>query len=293
MSKNLHYIILFLSLFLSLSCTKTDVEVITGNTAPQDSTIETVVLETYVNKLYITVLGRKPSDSEQADGMSILQSDNVSEESRKELIELLFDQEEYYDRIYAVAFNDLLPSIDSNYFEIMADQIEGYLEKTTDPAFIEYYENELVCIEAVLNILYDFENNNLTVSDMQKRLIRNFGYDELNMGTENFIVSLFQYFLFRYPTESELANSTLMVDGSNSVVFYEEGNSKEDFIDIFFAGDEYYEGQVRYLYQRYLYREPTSEEMTSLANAYKNSGDYQALQKTILISDEYAGILYN
>lgn len=281
-----------LSMLILSSCTKTDIVVIDDNTAPPDSTIENVVKETYVNKIYISLLGRKPTDTEQIESIAILDQDNLSQENRDELVNLLFEKEEYLNRTYEIAMNELLPSVDTAYLSFLIDQYEMALENITDPVYIEILTEEIERLEDVRDILKDLKSDSLSITGMYKRLVNNEPYDELNMGTENFIVSVFQYFLIRYPTDGELLNATTMVDGSSSVVFYQDGSSKNNFIDIFFSYDEYYEGQVRLLYQRYLYREPSSEEMASLAVQYQNSGDYQGLQKSILTSDEYVGISY-
>ncbi len=295
MIKNLLKLFLFgfFIAFLFSACTKTEVIVVENNTAPPDSTIESVVIETYVNKLYISLLGRKPSDQELSDGITILDQNNVSTANREELVNLVFSEEEYLNRTYEIAFNELLPSVDTAYFSFLISEYNKLIKSTTDSVYIELFETEIIREEEVRDILKDLKADSLSIAGMYMRLVNNEPYDELNMGTENFIVSVFQYFLVRYPTDEELSYATTMVDGGSSVIFYQEGDSKNDFIDIFFSYDEYYEGQVRALYERYLYREPTSEEMTSLAVAYKTSGDYKALQKAILVTDEYVGVSYN
>ena len=110
------------------------------------------------------------------------------------------------------------------------------------------------------------------------------------MGTENFVVSMFQHFLYRYPTDDELTQSKQIVDGFEGVVFLQTGHIKDDFLNIFFGCNNYFEGQVRDLYMRYLFREPTSVEMSDKAASYKKSLNYKALQKEILSTNEYAGI---
>jgi hypothetical protein len=110
------------------------------------------------------------------------------------------------------------------------------------------------------------------------------------MGTENFVRATYENFLFRYPTEYELEQAKTMVDGFNSILFLENGNSKDDFLDIFFDSDDYYESRARDLYNKYLFREPDSEEMVEGAILYKQSDDYKLLQKSILTMDEYVGI---
>jgi hypothetical protein len=292
---NLFFILpsVWLSIFFLPACTKVNIEVIDGNAAPPDSTIETVVLENYINKLYIGLLGRKPLDEELDESLEILRQNNASFENREKMVNTVFEKEGYYQRIFDIAFSDLLSSVDTGYFVFLSYDYAKLLETLTDPNAIEALNGELEEIQAVLNILVDFQENGLRVTDMYKRLVDNDPYDEINMGTENFILSLFQYFLNRYPTDSELENATLMINGNSSVLFYEEGDSKDDFIKIFFNQHEYYEGQVMALYERYLYRKPDSEEMTLLANSYKTSEDYQALQRAILITEEYSGIFYD
>ena len=61
-------------------------------------------------------------------------------------------------------------------------------------------------------------------------------------------------------------------------------------MNIIFNTDNYFESQVRELYIRYLFRQPTSIEMTTYATDYKTDLDYKKLQKSILSLDEYVGI---
>jgi hypothetical protein len=110
------------------------------------------------------------------------------------------------------------------------------------------------------------------------------------MGSFNFVLSMFNNFLFRDPTGDEHDAGITMVDGFVAVVFFETANSKEEFTDIFLHSDDYYEGQVRELYFRYLFREPTSEEQSYHSVRYKESSNYERLQIDILSTDEFAGL---
>jgi hypothetical protein len=110
------------------------------------------------------------------------------------------------------------------------------------------------------------------------------------MGTENFVISMFQHFMFRYPTLQELEDGKKMVDGFYAYLFYQEGNTKDDFIRIFFDSDAFYEGRVRDLYKRYVFREPLIQELKNGTDLYKTTNNYKAVQKLILTSDEFVGI---
>ena len=115
-------------------------------------------------------------------------------------------------------------------------------------------------------------------------------YDEINMGTENFIVSMFQNFINRYPSISELQSGKTMVDGGNASIFLVSGNKKADFINIFLESDEYFTGQTNILFNRYLFRAPTSEESINFSLDYINTQDYQLLQSRILSTNEFIGL---
>lgn len=107
------------------------------------------------------------------------------------------------------------------------------------------------------------------------------------MGSENFVVSVFDHFLYRYPTQFALDASKRMVEGFQDVLFLQNGSNKEDFLDIFFNSDAYAEGQVRYVYLNYLFREPTTAELQSEKARYPLDYDFKALQARVLTSDEY------
>ena len=121
-------------------------------------------------------------------------------------------------------------------------------------------------------------------------MVNNNFYDEINMGTENFVVSMFQSFMQRYPTLSELESGKLMVNDNNASVFFVPGNGKEDFINIFIESDEYFTGQTNILFNRYLFRTPTSEESINFSLDYINTQDYQLLQSRILSTNEFIGL---
>src|SRR5205085_1157862 len=128
------------------------------------------------------------------------------------------------------------------------------------------------------------------VEYMHRRCVNNYFYDQINMGSENFVISCFQHFLNRYPTQNELSEGKKMIDGAPAILFLESGQSKDDFINIFFTSRDYYEGLAINLYQRFLLRNPSSIEMGNAATAFVNTHNYVQMQKDILSTNEYIGI---
>lgn len=286
------HISLFISalFLLFFSCKKTEEVLVNGNTAPPDYTISNITKENYVNKAYISVLGRKPTSSELSSGIAILNKNNLSIANREELVDTILAKPGYYERLYITNVNKLLNNLDTaqitQYIYVFDLLLQNSTYQAQWPA-IQIEKQKLITLKGSIN---DLKNGTINAIGLHKRMVNNFFYDQINMGTENFVVSNFQHFCFRYPTQVELDQSKLIVDGFEGILFLQSGKTKDDFINIFFSSENYYEGQVRDLYLRYLFREPSASESSTHAYTYKNTQNYKALQKGILVLDEYVGL---
>jgi len=263
---------------------------VAGNVAPDDETIEHVIVSNYVQKLYIALLGRKATDVEQEAGINSLKLTDVSMESRSALIESILDKEEYYKNEYAIMRADLLSNADSSAMAQAKSTMEFALTLTSNPIEINYWQEQLLKIEPLIALEGNLLNKSKSIKEAHEIIVYNYIYDEINMGSENFVVSLFQNFLLRYPTATELNAGVNIDEQKSDVIFLNAINNREKLIDVFFDYVEYYEGQVRINYLRFLYREPTDDEIVLLVNQYKSTGDYEVVQKYILSLDEYAGL---
>ena len=276
---------------IAISSCKKDKEILIGNnTPPPDGTISNVIKENYVNKAYISLLGRKPNVTELSSGETILNQHNLSIADRNQMLDAIIAKPGYNQRINDIAIANLLNNLDTA-------QITQYIylfgKLLADSAYMASWNQikiEKAKLELLKSAFADLQSGKIAIIELHRRCINNFFYDQINMGTENFVVSMFQNFFYRYPTDEELAQSKQMVDGFSGILFFQVGHSKDDFMNLFFASDSYYEGQVRDLYLRYLFREPTSVEMSAETAAYKNTGKYKSLQKDILSLNEYVGL---
>ena len=89
MNNKIGYIICFL---IVVSSCKKDTLVIDDNNPPVYSAIPTVLIENYINRIYIDLIGREPLDSEMEIDVQYLRDNDVSIESRDSLIyKLQFD----------------------------------------------------------------------------------------------------------------------------------------------------------------------------------------------------------
>jgi hypothetical protein len=157
-------------------------------------------------------------------------------------------------------------------------------------AFFDAVHFELNRLDTLKKDLSNMYAGTMDYRGLLSRMTNNYFYDQINMGSENFVISTYQNFLFRYPSTAELTAGKTMVDGNTSTSFLQVGKSKYDYITIFFKTDDYYEGQVRFIFKKYLFREPNSGEIYLYSNVYKTTNDYKELQKAVFSTNEYAGI---
>jgi hypothetical protein len=285
------YFILIVSVLFTTACKKeSQVVVIDGNQAPPDYTISEIVKENYVNKVYISVLGRKPEAAEITSGLSFINQHNLSIADRQAFLDDVLAKPEYNQRLYEINSIKLLNTFDT---AAINAQLAVFQFVLTDSSYVSVFDIahfEINRLQQLKNIPIDLNNGTLNTIGMHRRLINNYFYDQINMGTQNFVVSTFQHFMDRYPTDNELLQGKDMVNGLAAIIFLTQGNTKDNYMDIILNTDNYFESQIRELYLRYLFRQPTSVEMTKYAVSYKSDLDYKKLQKEILSLDEYIGL---
>ncbi|MBG66155.1 MAG: hypothetical protein CMP73_05815, partial [Flavobacteriales bacterium] len=119
--------IIYISLLLAFlfSCKKDD-DIISNNNAPYYSEVPTILLENYVNRIYIDLIGREPLDIEMEQDVQYLRDADVSQESRNDLLYKLQNDTNYvegdssykfvyYHRIYGMLKARLLEGVSNSY----------------------------------------------------------------------------------------------------------------------------------------------------------------------------------
>ena len=284
------YYLAFIFILGLAACTKTETNVVPNNVPPPDHTIDSSTIVIYLNKTYINMLGRKPVGVEQTSAMTALRAHNFSVADRKAFVQTMFAKPEYNRTLLVNAENLYLNNTDS---VDIANQIYLFnylLSQPQPPAYVAALTYEVHRLDTLQNALSWLNAGIIDYRVMLRTVVNNYVYDEINMGTQNFVTSTFQNFLLRYPTASELTNGENMVNSTTAELFLVVGQSKPDYINIFFASDDYIQGQVQLMFQNYLFRKPTSAEFAYYANIYKSTNDFKQLQLAIFSLDEYAGL---
>jgi hypothetical protein len=290
MHQFIYRLLFILTLFISAGCAKQEDKIITGNKPPPDKTLPTGLKANFINKSYIGLLGREPSEVEYSESIDTLNAGNFNESSRTSVISAILENEEFFTRQFEIANNEMLSGLDT--FEVN-DIIGTFNFLLTQPQYEPFYEQlqyELNRLEEYKDIPERFLNNQLTIQGMHRICANNYFFDQINMGSLNFVIATYQLFLLRNPTEFEKTEGVKIVDGFTGVLFLQEANSKDDFLDVFLNSTDYAEGQVKQMFNRFLFRSPNTEESAFYTQMLKQNFDFKNLLVNILKSDEYAGI---
>ena len=283
------YFLFILVLFFS-ACKKSEIEQIPFNESPPDGTITTVVIENYITRTYILSLGREPDSLEFNTAKIALSSALLDSTSRQVFLDSVFRDSDFPPHVYAQNLYDLLNNTDTAEFTNWIYLFQLFLQDTTYQSQWPYLQYENDRMIEMQSAFFDFTNKNIEVNELQYRMINNYLYDQINMGTLNFVNSTFQKLLNRNPTLAEQQSSVSMVDGNNAILFLQSGASKEDYLNIIIHSSNYYEGQVVFMYLKYLNRTPSTLEMADGTLKYITTDDYTAVQRNILSSDEFIGL---
>ncbi len=290
-------------LLLLNQCSKDSDILVDDNDAPYNDAVPTVVINNYVNRLFIDLLGREPLDTELATETEYLKARNLSVEARDTLVTKLQSdtsyiagdssyRHAYYWRMYenfkarcidGASDADIQGQIGIYQFAATSDSLNG------DSAGLDAARANILRTKQLLRVRTQYPNGQIHIGQCFARMANNFVFDEINMNTFNFVNATFDNLLYRYPTQVELLAGMQMIDDNTSQnIFGRNGQNKADYIEIFITSREFHEGCIMWAFQSLLARFPTTEEINSLMDDFYNTRNFQLVQKHILIGDEYA-----
>jgi hypothetical protein len=288
-----YQILSFLSVLLLFSCKKGDYNVITNNEPPPDNTVENVYKADYIQRSYLALLGRTPSNTEINTGMALLSKNNANEADRLAFLATLFSQTAYQKWQFSIDNINLMEGSATDQDLIDYLRVE-YTQQLADPDYVVYY-NELNYQMQQINrldaVYEDYLSGVAAQSEMHRALVDNDIYYYKNSNI-HLLTRIFTYFLLREPTLSEIDVFDIAYGSGGIEVSFllEKVKTRDEVMKTIFNSTEYYEGQVRTLFLRYLYREPTSLELEKYVKQYKLDKNYMNLQRSIMITDEFLGI---
>ena len=297
--KFLKYFVIILFLF---SCIK-EQELISNNTAPYYNEIPTILLENYVNRLYIDLIGREPLDLEMNQEVLNLRNNDVSIESRDSLIiklqsDTIFVEGDssykkaYFHKIYEMLKVRLLEGVSNGVInQEMGNAYQRYLSDSLLGNMLEANKNLLQynMLSMIISSEEEYLRGDININEVHRRMIYNPIYDQINMNAFNFVNASFDNLLYRYPTQYEFNEVYKMIeDNTAQIVFGQSANDKRGFTDIIANTREFYEGVITWTYLTLLARNPTTQETDLLMQSFYFDKDLQYIQREIMKTDEYA-----
>ena len=295
---------MFLIASLFFSCESTTEQIIPGNDPFSSTGVSSIKIENYVNRLYIDLIGREPTDEEQSVEAEILNENGLSEESRLDLINRLMTdttfsinegsyQEAYTQNLYLLAKIRCLEGITDQLIrsEFLSIIKASAFRDSLNGQWASYHRNinEIRRCEYLLRSAEQLRTGVLKYHEIFAFIIDSPVYDEFNMNSFNFIRASFDQLLFRLPTEEEYAQAYNMVDRDILDVFLgQSGNSKTDYVNILVNSVAMKEGMIRWAFFTFLLREGTPSEIATLLEGYRIHEDINQVIAKIVVTDEYA-----
>lgn len=301
MRKNVFFLCsLFMLLLLQSGCRKTvhgevhENLIVPVQHGSLPTSISTVALNAYINKLYVDLLGREPLSQELSAAVSNFRSAPTTQAAKDDLVAQLLLNKNFYDQLFIKSANNLLNGTSKLEVAQQGALFQSLYQSSlanNDPVSANYVLSEY---NRVADLYYAdslYRIGNLSINQFYARFLNNYFFDQINMGSENFVKACFEGLFHRAATANELAAGKTMVDGfSAATLFGQSGTGKGDFIQIIVYSNDFYEGMIRGAYLTFLLRNPSDKELNTLQNELAaNNHDYLYLLKNILASSNYAG----
>ena len=289
-------LICFALVLPAISCNKENV--FTDNPIPPNNTISTLTVEQYVNRCFVDLLGRGATDDELSEFVSSLESDNFSVDARKSFLGTLQEdagfQEQYHNKVfvdmkarYLDALNDDEILQEANFWLSQAIQANTLGDALAFELLMQEYNKTMT----IRNMTTAWEDSPIDYPACAKAMMFNSLYDDLNMGTFNFIHASFDQNFYRNPTDQEYNQLYAPIEYNGPGIFFQQNvSNKSEMLEVLIGSTEFKEGLVRWFYRSYLIREPDATELTEGIAYWTAQNDFNDFIQKILSDNEYAGI---
>lgn len=286
--------VFFFAILMLVACKKSKDIIIPDNDIPYYEGVTTLQVQTYVTKAYIDITGKEPTIAARDAMVNDLKNNGLDSAARAAFISSLQTGSDYVTQFNNVYIAPMFDGVyDSLSIVVVVDELVYFRSLAVangDSALSQFWANEVSKMILVRDASYNYHRGAISINEFKRRMANNYAYDNINMGTINFVIACFENYLKRLPTDQEQSNSETMVDGQSSRIFMRDGSSKGNFLDIMTTSAGFYEGLVIDTYLHLLSRRPNSIEMgwntEDLSLGTKSIKD---IQRNIAISKEYAG----
>lgn len=274
------------------------------NDAPDYRGLPAVKVENYVNRSFIDLIGREPTDIEMAAEVAALRAGELKTPAREAMLLRLQSDKSYVEgdssywhawrlRFYESAKARLLEGASDEEisqrigiirFAARVDSLNG------DSVALQRNRAAIQRLVQVLRIPQDYGSGSADLREVYARLLNNAVYDEINMNSFNFVRACFNDIFLRLCTQAEFDASFPIIEyGQPGIIFGQAAGNKAEFVRVLVGTREFHEGLVRVSYSALLAREPNAVEVKTAMDYFYQDRDLPRLQRSIMVTDEYAG----
>lgn len=297
---NIISILLFCLVFIGC---KPEEIVFPDNPVPPYDEISTILVQNYVNRMYIDLIGREPTDLEMERDVELLEADSLSAEIRLSVMGALMTGTDTLDgtTYRTLYYEKLYTDLKARFLEGASDAIlnERYglargmaVTDSLNGNWEGYAINQANAerLFAVLECPIALEFQEIDVRDACARMMWNAVYDQINMNSFNFVNATFDDLYQRFPTQAEFDVSYDIIEYNHpNLIFGYSANDKPSFIEALVWNPEWEEGMVRWQFRSFLARDPSDSEVLEATDEFLLNGQTADIQRYIMKSDEYAG----
>jgi len=268
-----------------------------NNPVPLYEGVPTVLVDAYITRVFIDLIGREPLVIELENERAALRAGALSMGSRQELVTRLMGGDPEYLPLYDRKLTDDMAGRFLNGFsqEAMEAQIETNLAMATQDSLqgniiaYLYWTDEALRMERTMMASAEYRANTINWREVSRRYCDNIFYDEINMNSFNFVNATFDDLFGRYPTEAEFEQAYAAVEfNAPSILFGTAISNASEYLQALVGNGEFDESAVRWWAERLLVRSITDAEMVSWKQTVGANVDIRALQALLITSDEYA-----
>ncbi|MGB0171952.1 MAG: hypothetical protein ACPF8Y_08230, partial [Flavobacteriales bacterium] len=266
------------------------------NPIPPYDGVPTVVVDAYLTRVYIDLIGREPLPGEMEQDRATLRAGDLGLDARLDLIDRLMGGDDAYREVHdRKVFDDLsgrfldgtgqetlIAEMEFQRFLAQQDSLAGGIAYPFFNLLADRLERVILSVDAHRAGTIDWR-------EVNRRFCDNSIYDEINMNSFNFVNATFDDLYGRYPTEAEFEQAYAAVEyGSPSVLFGEVVQDKDSYLQVLVADPEFDEGAIRWWAEKLLVRPITGAEMVAWREVAGPDVDVRELQRILISSDEYA-----